>query len=87
MSAGQKARDGSAGVDEGLDLRVAQRRDPVEAGRLEHLLDLCRGDHAAVAHHHDMTQVEALLELVDLGLDRRRVTGVALEHLDRDRAA
>ncbi len=34
-----------------------------------------------------MTQVEALLELVDLGLDRRRVTGVALEHLDRDRAA
>ena len=47
---------------------------------------LC-GDHAAVADQHDMVEVEALLQLLDLWRQRLRIAGVAVEHLDGDRAA
>ena len=45
------------------------------------------GDHAAIADQHDMLEREALLELVDLWRKRPRIAGVALEHLDGDRAS
>ena len=35
----------------------------------------------------DMAEAEALLELVDLRRQRRRIAGVAVEHFDGDRAA
>ena len=44
------------------------------------------GDHAAVADQHHMAEAEALLELVDLRRQRHRIAGVAVEHLDGDRA-
>ena len=44
-------------------------------------------DHATIADQHHTLEREALLELVDLGRKRARIAGVALEHLDRHRAA
>ena len=70
-----------------LDGGRAQGGDPVEASRFQLLLDARRGDHAAVTHEDHALQAEALLQLGDLGGQRRRVGGVAREHLDRDRAA
>jgi hypothetical protein len=65
----------------------AQRRDPVEAGRGEIGVGAGLGDHAAVADQHHVVEVEALLQLADLGAERSGVGGVALEHLDGHRAA
>lgn len=65
----------------------AQRRDPIEAGRLELLVYAGLGDHAAIADQHDMLQGEALLELGDVNGERLGIAGVAFEHLDRDRTA
>ena len=45
------------------------------------------GDHAAVADQDHMVEVEALLELLDLGRQGHRIGGVAVKHLDGDRAA
>ena len=45
------------------------------------------GDHAAVADQHDMVELEAPLELLDLGRQRHRVGGVARQHLDGDGTA
>ena len=73
--------------DQGADRRGAQRRDPVETGRREILVDARLRDQAAVANEHDVRKPEALLELGDLGGQRHRVGGVAREHLDGDRAA
>ncbi len=42
---------------------------------------------AAVADHGQMPQPEALLELGDLRPERRRIGGIAVEHLHRHRAA
>ena len=70
-----------------LDRRGAQRGDPVEPGGLDVFGDARLGDHAAVADQDDMVEAEALLELLDLGGQRHRVGGVALEHLDRDGTA
>src|ERR1700712_2054394 len=42
------------------------------------------GDHAAVADQHHVAEAEALLELVDLRRQRRRIAGVAVEHFDRN---
>jgi hypothetical protein len=63
------------GIDQGADLRGAQRGDPAEPGWLDILLDACLGDHAAVADEHHVAELEPLLELVDLRCQRRRVTG------------
>ena len=76
-----------AALQQRLDRRGAQRGDPVEAGALDVLGDARLGDHAAVADQDDMVEVEALLELVDLGGQRHRIGGVAVEDLDGDRTA
>ncbi len=44
-------------------------------------------EHPPVADEDDLGQAEAVAQLVDLGLEGRRVGGVAGERLDRDRAA
>jgi hypothetical protein len=64
-----------------------QRRDPVEARRLEGLLQAHLSDHAAVADQRHAVEPEALLELGDLACQRRRIADIAFEHFDRDRAA
>jgi hypothetical protein len=64
-----------AGIDQGADLRGAQRGDPVESGGLDILLDARLGDHAAIADEHHVAELEPLLELVDLGRQRAGVTG------------
>ena len=70
-----------------LDRRGAQSGDPIQAGRAQRLLDARAGEQAAVAHHDHTLQVEPLADLVDLRGERRRIGGVAVEHLDRHRAA
>jgi hypothetical protein len=45
------------------------------------------GDHAAVADQHHVVEAEALLELVDLRCQGRRIAGVAVEDFDSDGAA
>ena len=76
-----------AALQQRLDRRRAQRGDPVQAGRFDVLGDARLGDHAAIADQHHMLEAEALLELLDLRRQRHRIGGVAVEHLDGDRAA
>ena len=76
-----------AAIRQLLDARRPERGDPVQPGRLEILADARAGDHAAVANHDHTVQAEAELELLHLAAERHRVGGVALEHLDCDRAA
>ena len=76
-----------AAVQQVLDRRSAQRGDPVQTCGFDVLGDARLGDHAAVADQHHMAEAEALLELVDLRRQRRRIAGVAVEHLDGDGAA
>ena len=66
-----------AGVEQGADLRGAQRSDPVEPGRLDVLIEAGLGDHTAVTDQHHMSEVEPPLELVDLGRQGGRVAGRA----------
>ncbi len=70
-----------------LNRRSSQCGDPIQTRRPQRLLDARAGQHAAVAHHDHALQLEALFQLVDLCRQRRRIGGVAFEHLDRDRAA
>ncbi len=76
-----------ARLDQAADRRRPQRRDPVEAGRFDGLLQARLGDHAAIADQHHAFEPEALLELGDLARQRRRIPDIAFEHFDRDRAA
>src|ERR1700722_14735976 len=80
----QRELQGSALGGELLDRRGSQRGDPVEPGRLELVLDAGLRDHPAVADHDDTLEPEAVLELGDLITERRWITGIAFEHLDRD---
>src|SRR6516164_6362237 len=50
-------------IDQGTDLRGAQRGDPVEPGWLDILLEASLDDHAAVADEHHVAELEPLLEL------------------------
>ena len=74
-----------AGLGEGLDLRRAQRGDPVEPGGLEVLADPRRGDHAPVADQHQVLEAKAALQRLDLARHYARVAGIAFEHLDGNR--
>jgi len=77
-----------AGVDELADGQGA--RSAVMKSRpagLTVLPDPRLGDHAAVADQHHTIELEALLELGDLGLQRRGIADIAFEDFDRDRAA
>ena len=71
---------GTARGGQRLDLRRAQRGDPVEPGRLQFLGDARLGDYPAIPDQHH----SALPQLVDLDLQRARVGGVAGKHLDGD---
>src|SRR5882757_4507395 len=73
--------------DKLADGRGAQRGDEVETGRLDGLPDSRLRDHAAIADQHHAIEVESLLELGDLGLQRRGIADIAFEDFDRDRAA
>ena len=65
-----------AALQQPLDRRRTQRRDPIETGRLDVLGDARLGDHAAVADQHHVIEMEALLELVDLCRQRHRIGGI-----------
>src|SRR5208337_774742 len=64
-------------ADEALQGRRAQRRDPVEAGGAQILVDARLRDHAAIADQHDMVDGEATLQLGDLISKGRGIAGVA----------
>ena len=70
-----------------LDRRRAQRGDPVQACRLDVVGDARLSDHAAIADQHHVVEVEALLQFFDLAGQGHRIGGIAIEHLDGDRAA
>ena len=74
-------------ADQTLQRGRAQRRDPVEAGGTQILLDARLRDHAAIADQHDMVDGEAALELGHLIGQGRGIAGVAFEHLDGDGTA
>ena len=76
-----------SGVRKLPDRRRLQRRDPVEPRRGDLGVDARLRDHSAVADQHHMIKREALLDLVDLCGERARIGGIALECLDRHRAA
>jgi hypothetical protein len=67
-----------ATVQQFLDRRCTQRRDPVQACGFDVLGDARLGDHAAVADQHHVVEAKALLELVDLRPQRRgpQVVGI-----------
>ena len=66
---------------------MAQGGDPVEARRLEVLVDAGLGDHAAVAHQRDALEPEAGAQVHHLLGEGGGVGGVALEGAHRDGAA
>ena len=74
-------------IDQGTDLRGAQRGDPVEPSWLDILLEACLGDHAAVTDQHDVFEREAFFELLDLAGQGRRIGRTACEDIDRHRTA
>ena len=74
-------------ADQALQRGRAQRRDPVEAGGAQILLDARLRDHAAIADQHDMVDGEAALQLGHLIGHGRGIAGVAFEHLDGDGTA
>jgi hypothetical protein len=73
------------GLDEGLDLRGAQRGDPIQPGGAQLIANAGAGEHAAIPDQADPGEPEAFLEFGDLGGQGFRVGGVAVEHLDRYR--
>jgi hypothetical protein len=75
-----------AGVDQRLHLRRLERRDPVEAVLFQEL-DVGGGDHAAVAADDHPLDPEALLDPLQRRGERLVVVDLAVEDLDRDRAA
>ncbi len=83
----QRGLQGSVLGRQLLDRRRPQRGQPVQSGRCKLLGDARAGDQAAVADQNHAAEPEAPLQLVDLRRERRRIAGVALEHLDRDRTA
>ena len=83
----QRELQWAAVLGEGPDVGCAQRGDPVQTGGPEVGFDPRGGDHAAIADQHDAVELEALAQLLDLGGQRRRVSGIALEHLNSDGAA
>ena len=69
------------------DRRCPQGGDPLQPGRPHLLADARLGEHAAIAHQHHPREPEAPAHLVDLRAQCGGIGGVALEHLDRHRAA
>ena len=76
-----------AAADQLLDLRGAQRGDPVQARRPDVFAQPCGGQHAPVPDQDHARDPEPVLDLGHLGGHGRGVPGVAGEHLDRDRDA
>ena len=73
-----------AAADQLLERGGASRRDPVEAGRAQILVDARLRDHAAIADQHDVVDGEAVLQLAHLIGHGGGIAGVSREHLDRD---
>ena len=71
-------------ADQFLDLRGAQRGDPVQLRGPDVLAQPRRGQHAPVPDQHHLADREPVLDLGDLAGHGRRVPGVAGEDLDRD---
>ena len=72
-------------ADQRLDLRGAQRCDPVQARGPDILAQPRGGQHAPVPDQHHLREAEPVLELAHLSGGGLGVPGVALEHLDGDR--
>ena len=72
---------------EGANRPGLERGEPVHAGEALQRGDLRRRDHPPVAHHHERFHPKSLADPLDLGHQRRRIAGVALEHRDGHRAA
>ncbi len=72
-------------LEQDLDLRGAQRADPIQVRRTQLVTDARGSEHAPIAHQGDAGQPEPGFELVDLSFQSFRVGGVALEHLDGHR--
>jgi hypothetical protein len=74
--------------DEFSNLWCAQRGDPFDARELfEVLFDAGRGDHASVAYQDNLLEAKPFAQLVELRSKGGRITSVAFEDLDGDRAA
>jgi hypothetical protein len=65
----------------------AQGGDPVQPDRLQVRADARRGDNTTVADEDRAREGKALLDLGYLVGQRPRIGGIAVEHLDGDRAA
>jgi hypothetical protein len=76
-----------AGLDERPDRGRPQAAHPVDPARLPQPRDPGGGQHPPIADEDDLGKAEPVAELLDLGLDRGRIRGVAREDRDRDRAA
>ena len=74
-------------ADQCLDLRGAQRGDPVQVRRPDVLAQPRGGQHAPVSDEHHAGEGEPVLDLADLAGDGGGVAGVAGEDLDGDRDA
>ena len=74
-------------ADQRLDLRGAQRGDPVQVSGGDVFAQPGGGQHAPVPDQHHLAEPEPVLELIDLAGHGRGVPGVAGEHLDGDRDA
>ena len=74
-------------ADQRLDLRGAQRGDPVQVRGGDVLAQPGGGQHAPVPDQHHLGDPEPVLDLGHLGGHGRGVPGVAREDLDRDRDA
>ena len=82
----QRGLEGAMLGGELRDLGCAQATHPIQTLGLEHLLDARRGEHAAIAHPHDVLDTEARAQLAHLRGHGGRIPRVARKHLHRDRA-
>ena len=72
---------------QGLDGRRPERRQPIEFGGRQVLLDPGRRDHTPAADERHARQAETLFQFRDLRGQGRWIARVAFKHLHRNRAA
>src|SRR3972149_6257528 len=74
-------------LEERADRHALELRDPGNTLGLAQLLDGLAGDHAAVAHHHQLLDTEAVSQPFDLGHESLVVGDIALVHRHSHRTA